>query len=105
MPNAPKKTNGLDETRIMAAISYVWILCLVPLLLKRDNEYVMYHAKQGLVLFIIEVLGSFIFWIPVIGWLLWIAVVVLAIMGFLAALQGKRTDLPVISTLAKKIRF
>lgn len=97
--------NGIDETRILAAISYVWILALVPLLLKRDNEFVMFHAKQGLVLFIIEVLGSFVFWIWVVGWILWIAVVVLAIVGFLSALQGKRTELPVISMVARKISF
>lgn len=97
--------NGIDETRILAAISYIWILALVPLLLKRDNEFVMFHAKQGLVLFIIEVIGAFIFWIPVIGWLLWVLVVVLAIVGFLSALQGKRVELPVVSMLARKIRF
>ncbi|MBI3120334.1 MAG: hypothetical protein HYZ08_01820 [Candidatus Kerfeldbacteria bacterium] len=93
----------LPEQHIYAALSYVWILCLVPLLLKRGDSYILFHAKQGLVLFVIEVVGAVIFWVPVIGWLLWVLVVLLAIIGFLGALQGKKIRLPVISIIADKI--
>ena len=37
----------------LAALSYLWVLCLVPLLGSKD-EFVKFHAKQGFVLFVFE---------------------------------------------------
>lgn len=99
------EAKDIADNKVIAALSYVWILCLVPLLLKKDSAFARAHAKQGLVLLIIEVVGMVIFWIPVIGWLLWIAVVLCAIIGFIQALSGEYIDLPIISDLAKKINL
>lgn len=95
----------VEENKVIAALSYLWILCLVPLFLKRNSEFAQAHAKQGLVLFIIEIVGSLVFWIPLIGWLLWLIVVVIAILGFARALQGEYWHMPVIGDLAKKINL
>ena len=50
------------DNKIIAAIGYIWILFLIPLLLKSKNEYCHFHAKQGLVLFgfsiLISIIGS-----------------------------------------------
>ncbi|PIZ98339.1 MAG: hypothetical protein COX77_04980 [Candidatus Komeilibacteria bacterium CG_4_10_14_0_2_um_filter_37_10] len=103
-PKAPisddAKKNGL-----IAALGYVWILCLVPLLLKRDSKFAQFHAKQGLVLFVIELVGWLIFWIPVIGWLLFIIVLVYAIMGIMNALQGNYWEMPYLGQWAKKLNI
>ncbi|MEA3293262.1 MAG: hypothetical protein U9P88_02280, partial [Patescibacteria group bacterium] len=57
MKKTIKSNNERNNT--LAIISYLGIFCLVPLLLKEKNDFVKFHAKQGLVLFI----GEFISWI------------------------------------------
>ncbi len=44
---------------MMAALSYMGILCFVPLLTNREDEYVHFHAKQGLVLWMWAVIAMF----------------------------------------------
>jgi uncharacterized membrane protein len=98
-----KTSRDLDVelNKTVAALSYVWILCLVPLLTKRDSEYVQFHAKQGLVLFI----ASFLCWFPIIGWLLSIVILVLSVMGVLKTLSGEWWEAPVIFEWSKRIKL
>jgi len=91
-----------SDSNLMAALSYLWILSIVMLLVKKDDSYVQFHAKQGIILFV----ASIILWIiPVIGWLLNIVVTILVILGFIKAIQGERYKLPVIGDLAQKINI
>ena len=62
----------IDDSKAFAAIGYLGILCFVPLLLKKDSPYAQFHGKQGLVLFIAEVVLFFINIIPVLGQLVWL---------------------------------
>ncbi|MBU1148808.1 DUF4870 domain-containing protein [Patescibacteria group bacterium] len=102
MKDNPK---DIEDNKTVAAIGYVWILCFVPLLLKRDSKFAQYHGKQALVLFIIEVIVSFIAWVPVIGWILAIAVIILAVMGIMQALQGNYWEMPLVGKFAKKLNI
>lgn len=91
----------IDENKGLAAISYLWILFLIPLLTKKDSPYAQFHAKQGLALFVASLVIGAASAIPVIGWFLisWIGsliILVLFIMGLLNALSGKCEELPVI---------
>lgn len=108
-PQAPQQPAGDDqdirENKIIAALSYLGILVLIPLLAKRESKFAQFHAKQGLVMLIIFVVGWVIFWIPVIGWALWIAAIVLDIIGLIQALSGKYWEMPVVGGLAKKINI
>ena len=47
----------VENNKVIAAIGYIWILCLVPLFLRRRSAFAQFHAKQGLVLFILEIIG------------------------------------------------
>lgn len=58
----------VEQNKIIALLSYLWLLCLVPLLLKPKSKFCKFHAKQGLVMCI----AWFLSWIPFIGWLAWI---------------------------------
>src|SRR5205823_3807031 len=51
-PGAPAPNS--DRT-IMLVLSYLGILCLIPLLMKKDDPEVQWHAKNGTVLFGAEV--------------------------------------------------
>ena len=93
----------------MAAIGYLGILCLVPLLLKKDSAFAMHHGKQGLIILIAWI----VLWvgnvIPVLGQIVWalgsIALVILIIVGMVNALQGKMWEMPVLGKYAKQIKL
>ena len=95
----------INSNKVIAALSYVWILCLIPLFLKRKSKFAQFHAKQGLVLFILELILSLIFWIPIIGWALFIIVIILSLLGIKNALDGKYWEMPVIGKYSKKFNL
>ena len=99
------KTSDVEKNKVMAALSYVWILCLVPLLGKRDSEFAQFHAKQGLVLFIIEIVASLLVWFPIIGQLVMLALLIVSVVGIVKALNGERWEIPYIYNWSKKINL
>ncbi len=95
----------VEVNKTIAALSYAWILCLVPLLTKRGSKFAQFHAKQGLVLFIVEIIASLVFWFPVFGQLLMLALVVVSVMGIIKALNGEWWEVPYIYEWSKKINL
>ena len=81
------------ETRILAACSYMSWLFLLPLLLKKDDDFVRFHLNQGLALFIAGCLKWFI---GGLAGVLWLAIFVLCIIGIVGALNGKEKRLPFV---------
>lgn len=104
---APKNTpdQDVEANKTMAALSYVWILCLVPLLGKKNSKFAQFHAKQGLVLFAVEIVASILTWIPVLGWLLGLGLLIVAIMAIIKALNGDWWEIPYVYDWSKKINF
>jgi fumarate reductase subunit D len=88
----------------LAALSYLWVLCLVPLLGSKD-EFVKFHAKQGFVLFILELALVLVAWIPFIGWLISLIVAIVAIIGIIKALNGEKWEIPYVYNWSKKIKI
>lgn len=105
--------HDINDNRIVSAIGYVFILCLLPLLGKKESKFAQFHGKQGLVLTIAAVVlwvADFVLvFIPVLGWLImvvgWITLVVLAIMGIMNALGGKYWEMPFLGKYAKEIKL
>jgi uncharacterized membrane protein len=95
----------IEENKVWAAFSYAWVLCLIPLLGKRDSKFCQFHAKQGLILFIIELLASLVMWFPVLGQLLMLALVVVAGLGIFKALNGEWWKIPYIYDWSKKVKL
>ena len=97
------------ENKGMAAIGYLGILFLIPLLAKKDSPYAQFHAKQGMVLFICWIIASFVWVIPFLGWVIGaianLGLFILFIMGLINALSGKTTPLPIIGSYAEKIKI
>lgn len=112
-----KKMSGsskdVEENKVIAAIGYISILCFVPLLMAKESKFAQFHAKQGLVLFIVGVIvmiiNAAIGWIPIIGWLialgLSLGLIVLSLLGLVKALSGEWYELPLIGDLAKKLNL
>ncbi len=108
--NAAPSDDLTDEGRLAAILSYIPFLCFIPLvnINWKENEEARFHARQGIVLFVVEMLAvvmlvddvaKFVFRI------LLVVAVALAAAGIYFALQGKRFRLPLISDIADKARL
>ena len=89
-----------SEDRLWAAASYLWVISLVAMAARKNNDFVRFHANQGALLFVISVALMFI---PGIGWLLNIVIGVIAIIGIIKAIQGIRWPLPIGADVAKRL--
>jgi uncharacterized membrane protein len=108
VPVAPERkfdAKDVEENKYVAALSYLWILFLVPLLMKKESPFAQFHAKQGLVLTILWIVGSFIFWFPVIGWALAIALLVVNVMALFRTLSGEAWEIPYVKDALKKLNI
>ena len=95
---------GEKRARVMAAMSYCGVLCFVPLLFKRDDEFVNFHARQGVVLWIWLVLAFFTMTIPGLGWFFLLSssfIIVMSLYGIVSALLLYRWKLPLVSYFAE----
>ena len=105
MPSCPaEKEAVVAEGKVFAILGYLSILCIIPLILKKENSFVLAHSKQGLVLFIGQV-GLFILSI-IFPWCLRSGMFILGVLSFIgiiAVLRGRYLDLPVVSRIAANI--
>lgn len=95
----------IRDGKVYALLSYLSILCIIPLALKKDNPFVLAHGKQGLVLFVGEV-AVFIINIVVGPWILRLGIFVLGILSFFGiiyVLKGEYYRLPIVAEIADKI--
>ena len=99
----------IQEDRLFAAIGYLGILCLIPLLLKKDSAFAQHHGKQGLVILIVWLALWVGMIVPILGQIVWtlgsLALIVLIILGMVNALQGKMWDVPFLAKYAKQIKL
>ena len=97
-------TKNIFEDKIFAVMSYLWIICIIPLIFKKDNKFVLNHGKQGLVIFVCVVcvfVASILFdWILRPGLFLF---GVLSVWGIIESLRGNSLKIPVVSEVADKI--
>lgn len=83
---------------------------IIALFVRRDNKYVMFYAKHGLVLFIVQLIAGAVEAIPFIGSfflgpIIWIIFIILWIITWVNALSGKMKDTWLISEFANKIKL
>lgn len=91
----------VQENKLWAFVGYLGLLCLIPLLAKKDSRFAQFHAKQGLVLTIASFLGM----IPFLGVLIGIVIFVFWLMGIISVFQGQMKPLPIVGELAQKINI
>ena len=101
------ESEGGLRARVMAAFSYLGILCFVPLLLDRDDEFVQFHARQGLVLWMWGVLAIFALSLPGIGkWFFsfsGLSIMAFSALGLVAAALRRAWKLPLIHVVAERL--
>ena len=106
---AKQTTTAAENNNVMALLSYVSILFIVPMLTAKDDPYVKFHIKQGMALFVFELILMVVGIVPILGWLLSFAgmsmALILSIMGIMNALNGVQKELPVVGKYASKFNF
>ncbi|MEW5797025.1 MAG: hypothetical protein AB1772_11775 [Candidatus Zixiibacteriota bacterium] len=97
-----------DEGRLAAVMAYIPFLCFVPLLHMRHNQEAVFHARQGVMLFLIE-LVAFLFLFDRIASFVFTAILIVAVAlsmaGIYFALQGRNYRLPIVGDLADKSKL
>ncbi|MDQ6991946.1 MAG: hypothetical protein Q9M31_00590 [Mariprofundus sp.] len=95
------------RARILALMSYLGVLCIVPLLMNRDDHYVNFHARQGLILWVWSVLAFLALHLPFLGkWfssMSLMMVLVFSAIGIVSVLLRKAWRIPFIYSLSTKI--
>lgn len=105
--------------RWLAALAYVTILVLVPLLRPNKSVFLARHTRQGLALFFAEIAGLVFLWIidttlgllPFIGFLLlivlklalFLAFFAISVLGFMKAIFGQEWRIPYLDEFAEQI--
>ena len=103
----------------LAAIAYLPVLCFLSYFLYGNRPFVAYHARQGVLLFLLELIGALTLWvvdislgrIPFLGILItiilrlafYLPVLALVVLGFAKGLTGEMSALPWIGEWAEKI--
>ena len=106
MAIAAVRSKGGTRSRFLAASSYLGILCFIPLVMNKDDEFVYFHAKQGLVIWMWGVLALIALYLPGIGkWFFGfstMAVLVLSLIGLTAVALNKAWKLPLVHSFAAR---
>jgi len=110
-----EKSNNNDDKVLFAFLATFLSIIgfVIALLTKRKDQYVMYYAKQSLVIFIIGailgIIGRILGIIPIIGTLINAAIGLLVlliwVLSWVYALSGKQKEIPIVSEWAEKIKL
>ena len=90
----------------MGILAYLGLLVIVPYIVAKDDPFVKFHIKQGLVLLVIEVIMACLvtFLAPLLGVfsmfvsLINLGVFVLAIVGIVHVARGEMKELPLVGS-------
>ena len=104
-PTAEKTTEhkiDLSGGKLYAILSYISVLCFLPFILGKTDEFTLFHAKQGILVLLISVLIDILGRFTLIGKILYLARIFFVVKGILNAYNGKMEPLPFIGQFASK---
>ena len=115
---AKKKTDNVkmqDDSKLFAFLAVLLSIIgfIIAYAAKRDNKYVMFYAKQSLIVFILSVIAGIIspgiVHIPVTGEAIKAALGIIVFLAWLIswiyALSGEKKELPYIGHYGNKIKL
>ncbi len=104
----PTASLSPKHNTLMAILAYIGPLVIVSYLTAKDDSFVKFHIKQGLVLFVLEVivwiLGMLIWGIWPLIQILHLALFIWSIIGIVNAVQGKEKSLPITGKYADRFK-
>ncbi|TMQ59775.1 MAG: hypothetical protein E6K76_03455 [Candidatus Eisenbacteria bacterium] len=113
--------DDVKRGRLLAAVAYLPGLCFLGLLGAPENAFIGFHARQGFLLFLLEILLTVFFWIydgtlgripylgPLVGYLVkfaaWTAVLLLTAFGVAKAANGEVARIPYLGDQVERVPF
>lgn len=96
---APKAASKSDNSKTMAIVAHIgWLGWIIALVLDKDKDpLVRYYLRQTLIIY----LAAFLCMIPILGWILWIAIIIFWIMSLIGAINGEKKEVPLVGKLAQ----
>lgn len=94
--SAPSSISG---SKLFSALSYLSILFILPYIFLKDDDFALFHAKQGLVLFVVGIAAKIAASILGLAWLVDIGKLYFIYKGVVNALEGRKEMLPYIGGL------
>ncbi|HEB72572.1 MAG TPA: hypothetical protein ENI77_08120 [Nitrospirae bacterium] len=95
------------SSQLLSMLAYMGCLCLAPLLINRTDDYVSFHTRQGLVIWVIEVLAGLILFTPTFGRFFFSAAISICILfsifGVISVFLEKAWLFPFFGALAQKL--
>lgn len=101
------------NNKAVAALSYFSLLFLVPLLFRRKSYFSRVHAKQGLAMFVFEMLivvfSPLLYAIPFLGsffvWSFYLFGIIFCICGIALALNERSFTVPVLGKYFARLKI
>lgn len=105
--------NEITRDKILSILSYFSICFIIPLIISNCNKIAKFHAKQGLVLFLYNLLGNIIImflsfniftngiFIMLITAIFSLSVFIFSLIGVYNAALLKKNKLPIIGAFSK----
>ena len=90
-----------DISKVLAGLSYFSVLFVLPYIFRKNDDFAMYHAKQGMNLFIAGIIGDIVGGFFGLGWLVVLARIAFAIIGVSNVIKGLKKPLPYIGNIFK----
>jgi uncharacterized membrane protein len=111
----------VERGRLLAAVAYLPGLCFIGLLGAPENAFIGFHARQGFLLLLLEILLTLFFWIydgtlgripylgPLVGYIVkfvaWTAVLLLTAFGVAKAANGEVARIPSLGDQVERVPF
>ncbi len=112
MPDETDKHDSADieENKLIALLSYLSVLVLIPLFAIKNSPFVRFHTNQGLVLFLVSMatglVGYLLGLIPFAGvifgflfGLIRLGLLALSVLGIVNCVKGKAKRLPIFGSI------
>jgi uncharacterized membrane protein len=106
----PPATPSTDHTLLFGILAYLSILVVIPLLVAKDDQFVQFHVRQGLVLCVawvgmwavsVVMPGLVTLLFAPISALLTVGLIVLSIIGIINVVKRQEKPLPLVGKFAK----
>jgi uncharacterized membrane protein len=102
------KQEDINKNTAISIVAYIGIFSLIPYFLCKESKFAMFNAKQGINLFILEVITMVIvsvislftpWWISrAIIYVAYLIFILLSLAGIINVLNGKAKELPYVSS-------